>query len=85
MTRTTGVFLVLLVGLVLLALLAGCTNPIPRSLPPILASWAEKKAERLGQCYVDGHRGRELIACLGEYAPNRGTYACERAATMAAE
>lgn len=52
--------------------------PIPRTLPPGLKAWATEKAIKIGTCTARGHRGQDLIDCVGEFAADRGTYACER-------
>lgn len=70
--------------LALASLLLAC-GPIPRTLPPGLATWAHDKAAKLVHCYDAGHRGQELLRCLGTYAPDRGTYACERTAALVSE
>ena len=49
----------------------------------MLKTWAAQKAEKLATCYAEGWRRQELIACLGSYAVDRGTYACERTAALA--
>jgi hypothetical protein len=75
----------LLVGLALIACGVLSCAPLPRSLPPGLASWATAKAARLTSCLEAGQRGQDLFRCLGDYAPDRGTWACERAAKEIAE
>ena len=60
-------------------LLLAC-QPIPRTIPPGLERWAAEKAKRLATCVAAGHRGQAILRCLADYAPDRGTYACERAA-----
>jgi hypothetical protein len=59
--------------------------PIPRSIPPALQSWAAQKAARLATCYDAGHRRQALLECMGDFAPDRGTYACERVAHAISE
>ncbi len=63
---------------VIAAMLTGCAS-IPSMIAPALAQWAAFKAERLAHCVAQGKRGSDLLACLGDYAEDRGTYACERA------
>ena len=68
--------IILLVGIPVT--MANCVS-IPSTIAPALAQWAGRKAERLAHCVADGKRGSDLLTCLGEYAEDRGTYACERA------
>lgn len=86
MTRTTRVLILIRVATMIVALcgllLVGC-KPVPRSLPPMLKTWAAEKAQRLSECYAAGHRRQALLECLGDYSTDRGTYACERAAALA--
>ena len=62
----------------------GCVPQIP-PMPPALRDWAAEKAAALATCTAQGHRGHDLLRCLGTYAEDRGTYACERANTATAE
>jgi hypothetical protein len=71
------------VALALLASSLTACVPVPRTLPPALSTWAARKAALLSDCVASGHRGQALLGCMGDYAADRGTYACERTAAEA--
>lgn len=62
---------------IVLGLCTACV-PVPRTIPPGLSTWAAQKAAKLARCYDAGHRGQSILECMGDYAADRGTYACER-------
>lgn len=78
--RFTNKLALALIGLSIVSvpvLMVKCVS-IPSTIAPVLAEWAARKAERLAHCVADGKRGSDLLGCLGGYARDRGTYACER-------
>lgn len=79
MKRKALIGLAMLVSLAAGSAVCSCgTVPIPPELPPMLEAWARAKAERLAACKAAGYQGREILVCLGDYAADRGTFACER-------
>ena len=68
-------FVCLALACVMAAMLACAT------LSPMLQAWATNKAARVAVCMADKaiSERRAALDCLGPFADDRRTYACERA------